>query len=430
MGEYTLLDRLSESHWKIWLLFFLYPLFVGIFVQFVALPHLFPSLHAGEGLLQGGDWLYFHRLAKDLAERIRAEGWRAWELRPEGQAPAGIAAIFYLFFAPKPWVMLPFNALVHALGGIVLFFLVYDLVGERSSAFLATLPFVFFPSAMNWYAQLHKDGIFALGVLLFLWGWCMLVERKRGVFSLFAIAGGSLVVWVVRPYAVEILGFLSLVAALALSLAMLFRRRKPELWWVTLVFLWVAAFSVNGIARIEKPIGKPLTHPWSYSPWVPDFIEEKLRGLAEVREQYRFIDPEAMGNIDWEVTFHSVGDVLRYIPRAVVVGFLAPFPSDWLKEGTSPGGALKRRICGLEMVVVYLSLFFFSLTFWRYGKIPLVVVFFFAFLMLLIYALAFPNLGPLYRERYGFLMTLVALGIGGWYVGVRLGKTGKFRGVP
>ncbi|WP_427365251.1 hypothetical protein [Candidatus Caldatribacterium saccharofermentans] len=421
---------MSESHWKIWLLFFLYPLFVGIFVQFVALPHLFPSLHAGEGLLQGGDWLYFHRLAKDLAERIRAEGWRAWELRPEGQAPAGIAAIFYLFFAPKPWVMLPFNALVHALGGIVLFFLVYDLVGERSSAFLATLPFVFFPSAMNWYAQLHKDGIFALGVLLFLWGWCMLVERKRGVFSLFAIAGGSLVVWVVRPYAVEILGFLSLVAALALSLAMLFRRRKPELWWVTLVFLWVAAFSVNGIARIEKPIGKPLTHPWSYSPWVPDFIEEKLRGLAEVREQYRFIDPEAMGNIDWEVTFHSVGDVLRYIPRAVVVGFLAPFPSDWLKEGTSPGGALKRRICGLEMVVVYLSLFFFSLTFWRYGKIPLVVVFFFAFLMLLIYALAFPNLGPLYRERYGFLMTLVALGIGGWYVGVRLGKTGKFRGVP
>jgi hypothetical protein len=46
------------------------------------------------------------------------------------------------------------------------------------------------------------------------------------------------------------------------------------------------------------------------------------------------------------------------------------------------------------MVVVYLSLFFFALTFWRYRKIPLMVVFFFAFLMLLIYALAFPTSAP------------------------------------
>ncbi|MGB9553189.1 MAG: hypothetical protein ACPL7L_02285, partial [bacterium] len=71
MERYSWFERLTDSWWKIWLLFFLYPLLVGLFIQFVALPYLFPSLHAGEGLMQGGDWLYFHQLAKDLAERIR-----------------------------------------------------------------------------------------------------------------------------------------------------------------------------------------------------------------------------------------------------------------------------------------------------------------------------------------------------------------------
>lgn len=184
MPRRSFLDWVTSANWKIWLLFFIYPLIVGFFVQFVVLPYLFPSLHAGEGLMQGGDWLYFHRLAKDLAERIRTDGWRAWELRPEGQTPAGIAAVFYFLFVPKPWVLLPFNACVHAFGGLILFHLVRDVMRDAKIAFFSALPFVFFPSAMNWYTQIHKDGIFALGVLIFLWG-------GRGYFKVGRNAGNS-----------------------------------------------------------------------------------------------------------------------------------------------------------------------------------------------------------------------------------------------
>lgn len=407
---------------KIWFLFFVYPLLVGFLVQFVLLPYLFPSIHAGEGLLKGGDWLYFHELAKRLAERMHAEGIGAWELRPEGQAPAGIAAIFYFLFIPKPWVLLPFNACVHAFGGLVLFYLMRDIVRDAKIACISALPFVFFPSAMNWYTQIHKDGIFALGVLLFLWGWERLLQideqHLRSLWlSLGLVLSGALTIWVVRPYAVEILWFLSFVLALLLSAVAVFAWRKRGSFWIPLLFVWLAVFGLQGIVSLEKPLEKPPTYPWYDTWWVPDFAESKLRGLAEVREMYRFIDPDAMGNIDWDVTFHSASDIVRYIPRALIVGFLAPFPRHWFQEGTSPGGALKRRICGLEMSLVYLFLpflvplcrcFWKSASFWS--------MLFFCLLMVLVYALAFPNLGPLYRERYAFLMVMLAFGIAGFYL--------------
>ncbi|MGC8778915.1 MAG: hypothetical protein ACP5Q4_09595, partial [Candidatus Caldatribacteriaceae bacterium] len=145
-------------------------------------------------------------------------------------------------------------------------------------------------------------------------------------------------------------------------------------------------------------------------------VEEKLRGLAETRSRfYRVIDPELMGNINWDITLHSVSDILRYVPRALVIGFFAPFPEHWFQEGTSHGGALKRRISGLEMVIAYFSFLGLPLFFWRFRKnIALWTLLFYCVLMVLIYTLAFPNLGTLYRERYGFFMVVVALGITGW----------------
>jgi len=410
------------------LLFFLYPLFVGFFVQLVALPHLFPSLHAGEGLLQGGDWLYFHRLAKDLAERIRAEGWRAWELRPEGQAPAGIAAIFYVFFGAKPWVILPLNALVHSLGGIVLFSLVYSLVGDRKSAFLATLPFVFFPSAMLWYTQIHKDGFFILGIFLFLLGWNGLLVlgnhsrswRDLSLYALWSVLGGVLV-WVVRPYGLEILWFLGIVFAVFVSAMKLLpgkvRKNSGKEVYKPLLFLWLSLAILAPLAFRAMSEGEPIDIVWKDTPWLPDFLEGKLVGIARVREAYyRQYDPRLAGNIDWDVSFHSAGDVMRYIPRAFQIGVLAPFPRHWFEEGTSPGGGITRKIAALETVFVYFSLVLLVFWFLRSRKnISFWAVIYFSLSIILIYALSVPNLGSLYRARYGFLMLLVALGWG--YVG-------------
>lgn len=416
-------DWMTSSNWKIWLLFFIYPLGVGFFVQFVALPRLFPSLHAGNGLMQGGDWLGFHQLARDLAERIRMDGWHTWELRPEGQAPAGIAAIFYVFFGPHPWVMLPLNALVHAFGGLVLFLIMRDFVKDRKKAFISVLPFVFFPSAMLWYTQMHKDGIFILGFFLFLFGWERVIQWKRNVsdggvlfLAFIAMVTGGLLVWIVRPYGLEMLWALGLVLVLLMVLVFLFRKyaghSKPE-WYVPLLVLTSALLVLAPFVFFAPSEEEAIELIWYDTPWIPSIIESKFAGIARVREAYyRGYDAHLGGNIDWDVSFHRVGDVLRYIPRAFQIGLLAPFPRHWFEQGTSPGGNFTRKIAALEMIFVYfaLVLLVFSV-FSRKGQLSFWTFLYFSLGIILVYSLSVPNLGSLYRVRYGFLMLLVATGL-------------------
>lgn len=111
----------EPSQGKLWLLFFLYSCFVAFCVQLIILPKIFITWHAGDGLLVGGDWVYFQQLALDLVQKIKSNGWSVWELRPEGQAPAGIAAaIYFLTGISKPWTIIPLNAALHATGGLLL----------------------------------------------------------------------------------------------------------------------------------------------------------------------------------------------------------------------------------------------------------------------------------------------------------------------
>ena len=67
-----------------------FALVVATLLQFVVIP--LTPWHVGNGLLAGGDWVYFHKLAVQMADKIAQEGWQSWVARPEGQASAGVAS--------------------------------------------------------------------------------------------------------------------------------------------------------------------------------------------------------------------------------------------------------------------------------------------------------------------------------------------------
>jgi len=100
--------------WRLWCIFFVYTASIALMVQLILLPKIFPAWHAGDGLLIGIDCYSFHNIAVDLAKKIHAQGWSAWELRPDGQASAGIAGAVYALTVPKPWIVIPINAALHA----------------------------------------------------------------------------------------------------------------------------------------------------------------------------------------------------------------------------------------------------------------------------------------------------------------------------
>jgi hypothetical protein len=432
----ALKNAVIDSDRKLWGLFFLYPFFASIFVQLILLRYIFPQWNAGEGMLVGGDWLSFHQLAVALADKINHFGWSAWVLRPANQAPAGIAAIFYVLIAPKPWVMIPLNAALHATAAFTLVKILTVFTNNKKTAILAALPFWLYPSALTWYAQIHKDGYFIAGFLLFVFGWMLILQIERHHFwltllrSTLFILSGAFLIWVVRIYSVEMIqgvGFLALASA---TIIFLYRASKKKLAWmqagITSLVLLVVMVAINprilpkniytspapaSSAAEEDVVVQVPPVLWRNTSW-PGFIENRAFSLSITREGYRLGYPNAGSNVDVTIAFHQVSDLIFYLPRAAELGFLAPFPVDWFGQGSQGANTIMRRISGFEMIGIYAGLFLLPLAIWRWRKKPeLWCVLLFCIGMIMIYALVVANIGTLYRFRYGFIMTLVGLGL-------------------
>ena len=90
----------------------------------------------------------------------------------------------------------------------------------------------------------------------------------------------------------------------------------------------------------------------------------------------------------------------------------APFPSDWLAEGSVAANTVMRRVISIEMLAVYASMLFLPLAMWVYRRKPefWFVLGFFT-LLTLIHVYLVPNMGTLQRMRYGFLTATVGLAL-------------------
>ena len=130
--------------------------------------------------------------------------------------------------------------------------------------------------------------------------------------------------------------------------------------------------------------------------------------------------------IDIEIKPANAIETFKYIPRALQVSLLAPFPNTWFKSANIVG-----LVSALEMMIFYITffglLFFIQLRIFNY-KILLCLIF--ACLPLAVFGIASPNIGTLYRIRYTFEMTLLMLGNCGWAIMInklKLGRLGKLK---
>jgi hypothetical protein len=123
------------------------------------------------------------------------------------------------------------------------------------------------------------------------------------------------------------------------------------------------------------------------------------------RVRQNFINgyPNAGSMIDANVRFYSVLDVVNYIPRAIQIGYLAPFPDMWIAQGVNPGSGIMRKISGIEMLVAYAAFIvgFIGLII-KYNNENIIIiaaVLLTGAVILLVQSIAIPNVGTLYRMR-------------------------------
>jgi hypothetical protein len=444
---------------RVWVATFLYAALAAVLVQLVVLPHLLPAWHAGSGLLVGGDWIAFHNYAVRHAARIQAQGWSAFELRPRGNAPIGIASAVYALTWPRPWTLIPLNAALHATAAALLCHLLRAFVADWRWAVLGTAPFVLYPTALLWVSQIHKDGAFILGYLCLFDAWVGLARRRRGpggvralVRALSLVLIGFGLVWVVRPDLVIVTQAATALAFGVLVIAAGVRVWSGRLGWrraagilgfaglVTLAAAWMTGSTTRFLghpsqwsARLGSDVAASLPPgasklppgagdlggavraiPWDRTAWLPLSLDRVAYRIALVREISLVYYRDSLTNMDLGVGFYRVTDVLRYVPRALQIALLAPFPATWGDPGSSAWTTVSRRIVALEMVGIYLALLGLAASLWGWRRRPeLWVVLLPCLAVLALYTLAVPNLGTLHRFRYGFLMTLCGVGIAG-----------------
>ena len=426
----------------LWVLVFLITTLIILLVQLVLLPLVFPAWHAGGGLLVGGDWLNFHEKAVVVAERIDSYGWSAWELRPKGWLPTGISAAVYAITWPEPWTMAPINAALQATTFLVVMKLLLLFTDNRKLALIAAIPFAFFPSAMLWYTQIHRDSYYILGIVLFIYGF--LLTARLGQHEKFEIRGiiyllcGLIIIWLVRPHSLDIFFYTTLLLSIVIAAAFAFMsgkstvtRKQFFLKLLSLVLIVIFIYplketqgalkylnipeAVNHIAMGEEtdPAEADAIHHWQRSAWLPESVDNRLYSVAYLRSvsfPARF--GEAASSIDFDVSFHSAEDFVRYLPRALQVAFLAPFPADWFSEGGHASTSFFRRISAFEMLFVYLMLAALAYGFWLWRKkIEFYILILFCAIMMMPIVYGVPNVGTIYRYRYGYLMLLVSLGV-------------------
>ncbi len=417
----------------LWIIYYCYSTFIAIMFQKVILP-LVPSMHAGKGLIRGGDSVLFHSIAMKLAESIRLMGWEQWTLRPAEGSTGNVSllSIFYVLFGNEPSLIVPINALAHASAGLLMFLIARCLwpgkTGTYAGMITASL-FIAFPSALNWYAQIHKDGFAIMGMLLIFYSWIQVIEtpsrfRMWSWLILGNIIGMALVVFV-RPYNIMLLAFSAAVIYALLLLYFVTRRKVKKVIYFTL-FLggFIVSLSVLNsympkmllieqkevlLDVMEKQQG--ISWRWEKSKIVPSSVDTIVENASYLRvvSIYYGRAVKAKSLVDEHVRPNNIWSSVAYLPRAAFIALFAPFPKTW-----SENLSIIHLVSIGETTIWYMIVPGIFFAFWYRRSVPLFLFLVNAIVFLTILGYTNPNIGTLYRFRYLYIFILMLVGIMGW----------------
>jgi hypothetical protein len=132
-----------------------------------------------------------------------------------------------------------------------------------------------------------------------------------------------------------------------------------------------------------------------------------LSQFKERRAGFRSYISQA-SNIDRDVQFRGPGDIVRYIPRALAIGFFAPFPKMWVQSGSY--GRAGRLLSGVETLAMYFMYLAVGVSLWNERRnLRMWFVFLIAATGMLALGLVVVNAGALYRIRYVFWIMLIII---------------------
>lgn len=424
---------------------FIYAIFAMTISRELIIPKFFPS--SVNGHIQG-DPYYYHSLALDKLDSIKALGIGEFELRPKGQGPAGIASLAYLAFE-SPYSVVLINAILHGVSAVLMTLIILQWFSFRSTV-IAILPLVISPHMIVWFSQVNKDGFTMAGGLLFVYGLIRIIGSDEKVllrsgwiwFTSMLIGMGFM--WVMRPYVNQILMPITVAILICATIFRIKKHYSTARGLVVFIIFGIATITSLGLlsrgaasdqtldefdryvsvnkwdsnAVYVRCLNKIDKTSWHDESFLPNYVNKKLKAMMGQRCLIFTILEDVNAN---PTTLHSIVDTeqlpsgsldaLYYFPRAVLLGVFSPWPNDW-GFVSKYGPSFFYTIAPLEAFLLYAGLV--GLCFWilRCRQWTILVPIGMSLGVMSVYAMATPYLGALYRYRYAWWMLVICLGVG------------------
>ena len=425
-------------------------LIVSVTITVIGHNQPLPAVFDRNGIAVGiaSDGLKVREEAVRRSEDLTRRQWRTWAT---ANSPVYVK-LYSLCFATLGRVVgfnilsiEPINLLAYLAILLLVFYLAREFAVERAALIAATVV-ALWPSFVLHTTQLLKDPPFIAGMLAFiLINICLLSKKHSWRSALLTAAAGGLVavlVWFSRDTMGELLIATTVLAVMLLLIRLALERRSsatsasdwrarlPSL--VGLILLVVISVGVTRLIPaferrhdIDQGVASPGAEIWAETrrpqrdaslnsqnlptnPWT-----KAVMRISKLRQDFASEFSDAGSNIDTEVQIRSTSDVVRYLPRAVMIGYFAPFPNMWFGAGLQVSRA-GRLLSGIEMLGIYLIEALAIVGLWK-GRRRFAVWFLWlvSAMGLTSLGLVVLNIGALYRLRYVFVILLLVLAAGG-----------------
>ena len=432
----TDINPYSIKKFGLWLVFYCYSTFAAFLFRKV-LSGLLPNLHAAKGFV-GPDSLLYNDIALSLANSIRLHGWGQWTLHPAEGVTGNVSllAALYVIFGDDPTIIIPINAAVHAVSGLLIY-LIARLIwpgktGEYSGLIVSSL-FIVFPSALSWYSQIPKDGFAILGMLIICYSWLKLTAQssKRNKI-LWVVVGnmlGLLLISFVRSYNVMILIFCGVVSYFVVLFYFLIRKRNIKIFYYFIIIGILLGIigsltpslkkhrvieQRNTLVELVRREGMPWY--WERTRVIPESVDKMFESVASIRviSIYHSKKMNARSLLDENITPNNIWSSLAYLPRAGFIALFSPFPTMWFEN------RFPHRIAAfIETSIWYLIAPGLFLAFYYRINMPMILLALNSLIFLSMIGFVTPNIGTLYRFRYIYIFMLMLLGMIGWIEFIR-----------
>jgi hypothetical protein len=402
-----------------------------------------PQIVSPHGIIAADAYVY-RREAMALVETLTQKGVSAW-LTASPAFHVKLYSLSFAIFGP----LLGYNNLsvepLNLIYFLLILYLIIQLgqeVFDRRVGFLAAALIALWPSFLIITTQLLRDPLFivALLTLVLMSVRCLTRDHSRRSGLITGAIGGmaGCLLWIVRRPMWEVVLFIILFGIGFLVVRQL--REKRVLAWnmAGVALLLIAVIGVPQVLPMprnppspsaqtlpdampqeqsppasEEAVTRPVPPLPTEQPQTPmAYLAARIRRLRQ-RFIFAYDNANSGSNLDTDVDLTSMTDVIRYLPRAAVIGFLAPFPNMWFAP-VGQAARMTRMVAGFETLGMYVIEVLALLALWfKRRHLAAWLLFLAAATGVMALGLVVVNIGTLYRMRYGFWMLVIIVGMAG-----------------